>query len=256
MKVAMSATARKRKQRESMAFKNKEKEIKRKKREDIDFRNKEKEKKVIKRREDIDLRNKERGRKRKRREDIDFRNKENDRRKIARRESSLNFPREAELQHGDRKKIHAANVARYRLKRKCCTGGRYSVESPFENECQRLFRQHLLFDLKFTRYENKAYSCLKWMMDELISKEKKVLTMTEDLLERELDAIRKRGRLKKTDSDERLCEEGASLFTDIYAKISAVGCVINAVRERGRKSFRILKLGTEIIDFFRQFVTG
>jgi len=70
------------------------------------------------------------------------------------------------------------------------------------------------------------------------------------LLERELDAIGKGERLKKTDSDERLYEEGDSLFTDIYAKISGVGCVINAVREWGRRSFRILKLGTEIINFF------
>ena len=55
-------------------------------------------------------------------------------------------------------------------------------------------------------------------MGELISGEKKVKTMTEGLLERELDAIRKGERLKMTDSDERLCEEGDSLFTDINAK--------------------------------------
>ena len=87
-------------------------------------------------------------------------------------------------------------------------------------------------------------------MGELISGEKKVKTMTDDLLERELDAIGKGERLKKTGSDERLCEEGDSLFTDIYAKISGVACVINAVKERGSRSFRILKLGTEIIIFF------
>ena len=193
-KHAMSATERKRKQREDIDFRNKEKEKMRKRSEDIDFRNKEKER-MRKRREDIDTRNKENEKRRKRHEDIDFRNKENEkkrkqredfdfknnekdkmriyvrnkrangdyrmneiqRRKKARLEATPNYPRTAELMHGDKKKIHAAHLARYRLKVKCCTGGRYTVESPFEYECQRLFRRYMVFDLKFTRYEKKAF---------------------------------------------------------------------------------------------------
>ena len=194
MKVAMSATERKRKQREDLDFRNKEAEKMRKKRQVIDFRNKEEEKRR-KQREDNDFRNKENEKKRKYiinlRENVDYRMKETERRKKARLETSRNVPREAELTYGDRKKIHAANVARYRLKLKCCRGGRYTMESPFEFQCQRLFRPYMLFDLQFTRYEKKVFSCLEWMMGELISGEIKVETMTEDLLERELDAIGK-----------------------------------------------------------------
>ena len=142
-KHAMSALERKRKQREGIDFRNKEKEKMRKRREDIDFRNKEKEKMRIYERN--------------KRANGDYRMNEIQRRKKARLEATPNYPRAAELMHGDKKMIHAAHVARYRFKIKCCTGGRYTEESPYEYECQFLFRRYMVFDLKFTRYEKKAF---------------------------------------------------------------------------------------------------
>ena len=105
------------------------------------------------------------------------------------------------------------------------------------------------FHVQFTRYETKVAFCFQWMLGELHRREKKVDAMVEDLGDRIINGIRNRVEYQFTESDKRIDKEKFSLYTDIYAKFGIVFGVLNALKKWGRRSFRILELGTEIIEY-------
>jgi len=86
------------------------------------------------------------------------------------------------------------------------------------------------------------------MLGELVQGEIKAEAMGDELLERILHATRNRVEYVQTDIDNKI-DEGSYLYTDIYAKFGTVVYVVSALKKWGRRSFRILKLGTEIINF-------
>ena len=256
----------KRKLREDKEYRAQEIAMKRKLREDNEFKTKEneaKKKRMRKLREDKEYNAGEIIKKRKLREEDEFKAKENKAKKKRMRKlrenkeyrakekgaRNANFYRDEELNNADRKKLIAAKMARYRLKKIYCKR-RFTEDKIFEFECERFFKPYIIFDLRHTRFEKTALFCCTWMIQELKYCLEKAEILSENLFQVQMKAMRLRLPLQLTDdNDKRVDKEGSSLYTDIYARFGTVCAFVAALRKWGRRSLKILKLGADIIKF-------
>jgi hypothetical protein len=173
-------------------------------------------------------------------------NKERKRRN--QQDSTVDFPLETDEFYKPGITKRALELARTREKTKYLQPGPV-IEESFEAECRRGFKEHILFELRYTRFENKAIKCCSWMMSEINVGKVKMKSMLDDLLQRRVHAIKKKESFIWSALDERIKEEGIFLYTNLYAKFGLCYSLVRALKRWGIRSLPVSKLVLDLLAY-------
>ena len=103
----------------------------------------------------------------------------------------------------------------------------------FSTECRRGFKDNIMIELQYTRFENKAIQCCNWMMTELKNGETRMKTLLDDLFNRRIVAMKAREPFILSALDERIKQEGTYLYSNLYASYGLCLGLVGALEKWG-----------------------